>query len=109
MRGKLYVIVKYVLRDEKRRYSTRRRRDGREIHDIDLIKELADKPNQDTREDLLEMIAERLRGIHKDAMSILERRLEGLTPKEIADELGMGVRNVQRIIRLMKDAVDGLF
>ena len=42
-------------------------------------------------------------------MSILERRLEGLTPKEIADELGMGVRNVQRIIRLMKDAVDGLY
>ena len=105
--GKLYVIVKYVLHDEKRRYSTKGRGGGHEIHDIDLIKELAAKSIEDPGEDLLEMITKKLRGVHKDAMSILERRLEGLTPKEIADELGMGVRNVQRIIRLMRDAVDG--
>jgi DNA-directed RNA polymerase specialized sigma24 family protein len=109
LRGKLYIVVKYVLRDEKRRYSTRGRSDGAEVHDMELLKDLASRSVPDPGEGLLEELREKLRGVHKDAMNILERRLEGLTPAEIAAELGMGVRNVQRIIRLMKDAVDGPF
>ena len=109
LRGKLCVIVKYVLRDEKKRNSTVRRGHGAEVHDMELIKELAAPPIQGPGENFLEEITEKLRGVHKEAMRILERRLEGLTPAEIAAELGMGVRNVQRIMRQMKDAVDGLF
>jgi len=109
LRGKLYVIVRYVLRDEKRRYSTLRRSADDELHDGELIKQLADERTPDPGEDLLEELRKKLRPVHEDAMSILERRLEGLTSAEIAAELGMGERNVQRITRLMKDVVDGLF
>ena len=109
LRGKLYIIVKYVLRDEQRRYSAQRRSNPGELHDFELLQELADGRAPDPGENLLEEIKEKLRPIHKEAMNILERRLQGLTPAEIAAELGMGERNVQRIIRLMKDAVDGLF
>ena len=58
LRGKLYVVVKYVLSDEKGAYSTSRR-DGGEFHNIELIKKLAGKSTADPGEDFLEEITGR--------------------------------------------------
>ena len=51
-----------------------------------------------------EKFPEVVRGVHKNAMDVLELSLEGLTATQIADKTGMGVRTVQKIIRRMIEA-----
>ena len=50
-----------------------------------------------------EKFPEVVRHVHENSIDILERSLEGLSPSQIAEELGMGIRTVQLVIRRMID------
>ena len=52
-----------------------------------------------------EWLVDTVREEHENAMEILERSLDGLTNTDIAGELGMGVRNVQKVKQRMLDRV----
>jgi DNA-directed RNA polymerase specialized sigma24 family protein len=109
LRGKLVVIIRYVLLDARRLYSNGCRDRQREVHDDELLHQLASKPLPDPGEDFLEELKESLREVHEGAMMILELLLDGWTSLEIAQKLGLGLRNVQRIIARMRKACDELF
>jgi DNA-directed RNA polymerase specialized sigma24 family protein len=109
LRGKLYQTVKFVLSEEKRRYSTLTRAGTVQLGDGLLMNILANEQSWDPGEDFLTKLQDAVRPVHKEAMKILEGLLNGLSSKEIAEELGMGLRNVQRIIREMRDAADKLY
>ena len=76
---------------------------------IEQTSQLASKPLPDPGEDFLEELKERLREVHEGAMMILELLLDGWSSLEIAQKLGLGLRNVQRIIARMRKASDELF
>ena len=109
LRGKLVVIIRYVLLDARRLYSNGCRDRHREVHDDELLHQLASQPLPDPGEDFLEELKEKLREVHESAMMILELLLDGWTSLEIAQKLGLGLRNVQRIIARMRKASDELF
>lgn len=52
-----------------------------------------------------EWLVETVRDEHENAMEILERSLDGLTNSDIATELKMGVRNVQKVKQRMLERI----
>jgi DNA-directed RNA polymerase specialized sigma24 family protein len=109
LRGKLVVIIRYVLLDARRLHSTGCRDRNREVHEDELLRQLSAGPQLDPGEDFLEELKLKLREVHERAMMILELLLDGWTSLEIAPKLGLGLRNVQRIIARMRKASDELF
>jgi DNA-directed RNA polymerase specialized sigma24 family protein len=95
--------------DARRLYSTGCRDRNREVHDDELLRQLSAEPLLDPGEDFLEELKVKLREVHERAMMILELLLDGWTSLEIAPKLGLGLRNVQRIIARMRKASDELF
>jgi DNA-directed RNA polymerase specialized sigma24 family protein len=106
LRGKLFQTVKFVLSEEKRRRSNV---GTVQLSDEHLMNILVKEPAWDPGEDFLTKLQDAMRPIHKDAMKILEGLFNGLSSEQIADELEMGRRNVQRIIREMRNAADQVY
>jgi DNA-directed RNA polymerase specialized sigma24 family protein len=119
VRKLLFDMVSKALRQEIRDNKRVRRQPDREMHDESMMEHLpcpatydAFAPSSDdgaaqpslVAEEFLEYLRRRVRPIHEKAMDIVELLLEGWSSGEIARNLDMGQRNVQNIIKKMRDA-----
>jgi len=119
VRKLLFDMVGKALRHEIRHNQRGRRDSGREIHDPAVLEQLpavstndAFAPSCDEEalelrlaaQEFLESLQKRVRLVHERAMDILELLLQGWSSGDIARNLDMGQRNVQKIIKGMSDA-----
>jgi len=119
VRKLLFDMVEKALRQEIRHKKRQCRNSGREIHDETVLEHLPAVPTDDAfaptcdegaaelrlaAREFLESLQKTVRPVHEKAMDILERLLEGWSSGEIARNLDMGQRNVQKIIKSMRDA-----
>ena len=106
----LFEIARGMLFDEYRRESAQKRgdRDRRDYSELDHI---ADKSQLSPEDCAMAMeywrkLPEVVREVHSNSIDILEKVLEGFSTNQIAMELGMGTRNVQKIKQDMEVALN---
>lgn len=107
VRKLLACFVIRVLRDEIRAAQADKRDVRNEVVIADdHAKQLADIASESSDEcarsvEFMEKFTDLVRGIHEKAIEILELRLEGLTTRQIAAEVGLSTRYVQKITENM--------
>jgi DNA-directed RNA polymerase specialized sigma24 family protein len=112
VRRLLRAIVLRALKDEVRFHRRQRRNPYRERGGAEALAALPDRKERATAADALagehaawlEKFLAVVRPVHRKAIEIVKLRLEGRSKVEIKEELGLGLRTVQEIIKKVRQA-----